>query len=123
MYATMPAFDTHKYVNTLKAAGVPETQAEAHYCALAEVFDSHPKKDDLRQQGDDLRSEIGTLQGDFHTLRGEFGELRNEFAELRGTVMQLRGEIAPLRWMIAPTAVALGGSFIGTMALLIKNFA
>src|SRR4051812_38164870 len=53
-------FDTLKFANTLKAAGVPEKQAEAQ--AFAEVIQGNFKdlatKDDLQEVVKDLRHEM-----------------------------------------------------------------
>lgn len=93
MSSTMLAFDTLKYSDTLKAAGVSESQARAQAVALADVFEAHfdrlATKDDLRLLGSDLRHEIG--------------ELRNEM-RLMGT--DLQGQILHLKWMFGVIAAA-----------------
>lgn len=84
----MLAFDTLKYSDTLKAAGVSESQARAQAMALADVFEAHF---DRLATKDDLRNEISGL--------------RNEM-RLMGT--DLQGQIIHLKWMfgvIAATAL------------------
>ena len=50
-------FDTHKFIKTLEAAGLPESQAEAISIA---VRDSHESVDvATRRDLDDLRKDIG----------------------------------------------------------------
>ena len=59
--ATM-TFDTLKFANTLKEAGVPSAQAEAEAKALSEVLEVNLKelatKDDLKLQEANLRRDI-----------------------------------------------------------------
>jgi chromosome segregation ATPase len=107
MSSAMLAFDTHKYVKTLTAAGYTEAQAEAQSSALTEALDSHIErlatKEDVRQLGTELR--------------GEISELRGEIGQVRSDVTHLRHE---LRWLVGPS---LAGIFIGVMAILFKNAA
>lgn len=61
---TTLTFDTLKFANTLKEAGVPSAQAEAEARALAEVLDVNLKdlttKEDLLATKDELRREINS---------------------------------------------------------------
>src|SRR5260364_364432 len=61
----LPAFDTLRVANRLKAVGVPSAQAEAEAEVLSEVFEVNLKelatKEDLRATKEDLRREIGDL--------------------------------------------------------------
>ena len=52
-------FDTLKFANRLKSAGVPSAQAEAEAEALAEVFDANLKE--LATREDIKRLETGKL--------------------------------------------------------------
>src|SRR5260364_69342 len=67
----LPAFDTLRIANRLKAVGVPSAQAEAEAEALSEVFEVNLKelatKEDLRATKEDLRREIGDLRKDIDT--------------------------------------------------------
>lgn len=56
---TTIAFDTLKFSNTLKAAGVPAAQAEAEATALAEVLEVNLKELATK---DDLKSAIELLE-------------------------------------------------------------
>src|SRR5260364_147057 len=64
----LPAFDTLRIANRLKAVGVPSAQAEAEAEVLSEVFEVNLKelatKEDLRATKEDLRCEIGDLRKD-----------------------------------------------------------
>jgi len=110
-------FDTLKFANTLKAAGVPDKQAEAQAVAFAEVIqinfrDLATKEDvaliraDIDRVAKELRAEIGRVGGagkddldravvglkrDIADLRTE---LKHDIAELR---TELKHEIAELR--------------------------
>jgi 2-phosphoglycerate kinase len=57
-------FDTLKFANTLKDAGVPPAQAEAEAIALSEVLEVNLKelvtKEDLHREVESLRREIMT---------------------------------------------------------------
>lgn len=59
-------FDTLKFANKLKEAGVPSAQAEAEASALAEVLDVNLKefttKDDLKSMEVRLDAKIHVLQ-------------------------------------------------------------
>ncbi len=59
-------FDTLKFANTLKAAGVPDKQAEAEAAAFAEVIQVNFKelatREDLARLGSDLRHEMKEME-------------------------------------------------------------
>ena len=91
-------FDTLKFANTLKAAGVPPQQAEAQASAFAEVIQVNLKdmttKDDLASTASDLKREIADLGKD---LKQEIADLRKdakqENADLRKDVKQESREL------------------------------
>ena len=59
-------FDTLKFANTLKEAGVPSAQAEAEATVLSEVLEVNLKelvtKEDLRHEADLLRRDIHDME-------------------------------------------------------------
>lgn len=121
---SVATFDTLKFANTLKAAGVPDKQAEAQAVAFAEVIQINLKdlvtKDDLKATADDLRREIEGVKKEFkqdiETVRQEFREVElRSNARLDNAVTQIRGELALLKWMIGV------GLTMGT-AILIRLF-
>jgi hypothetical protein len=61
-------FDTLKFANRLKDAGVPGRQAEAEAEALAEALEVNLKelatKEDIRREADSIRKEISELRKD-----------------------------------------------------------
>ena len=119
-------FDTLKFANTLKAAGVPDKQAEAQAVAFAEVIqtnlhdlvtkddlstDSDTTRKDTKQQIDDLRKDtkqqIDDLRKDF---RHELKEVEQRLIARIDTVdARIRGEMTLLKWMFgAMMTVNLG---------------
>lgn len=72
-------FDTLKFANTLKAAGVPEKQAEAQAVAFAEVVQANFKelasRDDLDRAVNQLQAYVDQAVKE---LRREIGEARSE---------------------------------------------
>jgi ABC-type phosphate transport system auxiliary subunit len=90
-------FDTLKFANTLKTAGVPPQQAEAQAVAFAEVIQGNFKelttKEDLTQTKTELKQEIEAseqrVNARIDLLVAEIKNLRTEF----------RGEMTLLKWM------------------------
>jgi len=86
-------FDTLKFVETLKEAGVPETQAKAFSTAVQE---SHEAADLVTKA--DLREYESTIRGDLEKLetglRHEIRDLRHEMKELE---TGLRHEMGDMR--------------------------
>lgn len=76
-------FDTLKFANRLKAAGVPSAQAEAEAEALSEVFEMNladlPTKKDLR---DELKLLEAKIEGRFVLLQWMMGLLMAGVASL-----------------------------------------
>ena len=74
---TVSTFDTLKYANALKAAGVPDKQAEAQAAVLADALAVNLKdlvtKDDLKQVVDLLHADMGLLRAD---MNGQFTLLK-----------------------------------------------
>jgi septal ring factor EnvC (AmiA/AmiB activator) len=99
-------FDTLKFANTLKAAGVPSQQAEAQAVAFAEVIQVNMKdlvtKDDLERGVSDIRAELQTGLAD---VRREIAEiqppLRHEISsvrtEVKGEIVEFRAEIVAFK--------------------------
>jgi hypothetical protein len=95
-------FDTLKFANRLKTAGVPPVQAEAEADALSEVFEANGSelstKADLREVETNLRHEISDLRKDID-------------AKLANLKFEL------LKWLIG-LAVAQVGLVIGLLKFL-----
>jgi G3E family GTPase len=76
-------FDTLKFANTLKAAGVPPAQAEAQAVAFAEVIQLNLKelvtKDDLKQELKETEQRLT--------------------AKIDTSAAHLKGEMLLLKWM------------------------
>src|SRR5260363_84145 len=77
----LPAFDTLRVANRLKAVGVPSAQAEAEADVLSEVFEVNLKevstKEDVRATKENLSREIGALRKD---MDAKFGGVDAKFA-------------------------------------------
>jgi hypothetical protein len=141
---SVASFDTLKFANRLKQAGVPERQAEAEAEALAEVLEVNLKdlatRDDLlaveirlqarmdkfeakiagdfaRLEGEVTRlaGDSTRLSGDFTRLSGDFAGLSGDFARLSSDFLRLSGEMTLLKWMLG---LVLGG----ILALILKAF-
>ncbi len=101
-------FDTLKFANTLKTAGVPSQQAEAQAVAFAEVIQINFKdlvtKDDLTQTKIELKQEILAAE-ERQGTRIEASEQRLNAridligAELKHLRTELKGELTLLKWM------------------------
>ena len=70
-------FDTLKYANRLKKAGVPPEQAEEQASALSEAFEVNLKdlatKGDLAELKKDLQLEIAPIKADILLLKWMVG--------------------------------------------------
>jgi hypothetical protein len=88
-------FDTLKFANKLKAAGVPPEQAEAEATVLSEVLEVNLK-------------ELATKEG----LRSGLSQLETK---LDARFEKVLGEIVLLKWM-------LGILIAGVASLIIKPF-
>ena len=88
-------FDTLKFANKLKAAGVPSEQTEAEAAVLSEVLEVNLKELATKE---DLRSGLSQL------------EMR-----LDARFEKVLGEIVPLKWM-------LGILIAGVVSLIIRSF-
>lgn len=67
---TVTTFDTLKFARRLREAGVPDRQAEAEACALAEVFAGQREelatKEFVRAE---LQSELEPIRNDLHLIK------------------------------------------------------
>ena len=117
-------FDTLKFANTLKAAGVPPAQAEAEAQAFAEVMQLNLKelvtKDDLAAATKELKQEITdvktTAKQDLKEAEQRLNsKIDNSAADLKVQLAQMKGELVLVRWM-------LGVTVGGIVAILIRLF-
>lgn len=93
-------FDTLRYVEKLKAAGMPEAHAKASAEALSTVleqstFTTLATKDDLNK----VSYAISGLRND---LDIKTSELRSE---LRSEMTQIRADMKLMQWMLATSVV------------------
>lgn len=122
-------FDTLKFTNTLKAAGVPPQQAEAQAVAFAEVIQINLKdlvtKDDLTRGLDDLRKDFKAEVTDAkQELRHELKEVEQRLggridllaakfdvlaAKTAASAVDTRASVTLLRWVIGLNATVVFG--------------
>jgi hypothetical protein len=106
---TAITFDTLKFANRLKAAGVPPAQAEAEAEALSEVFETGLNELTTRA---DLR-ELGRLLGSEMDQR--FAKMEQRFSRVDQQFTEQKGELLLLKWM-------MGVIVAGVIALVMKAF-
>jgi len=106
-------FDTLKFANRLKTAGVPAGHAEAEAKALSEVLETNlgelATKTDLREVETGLRHEIGDVRHEIGDLRKDLQRVEERFDT---KLANLKFEL--LKWMIG-LAVAQAGLIIGLL--------
>ncbi len=93
------AFDTLKFANRLKAAGVPEKQAEAEAEVLAEVLAVS-----LKEQ---------TTKGDLKLLEAS---LRQQMAEMRQQMAEMKTDL--IKWVVG-IALAQISLLVGILITLL----
>jgi hypothetical protein len=100
------AFDTLKFANTLKAAGVPDKQAEAQAVAFGEAFQVNLKelatKEDLRHEMKEMEQRLNA-------------HIDSVASDLKSSRSELKGDIQLLKWM-AGAAITIG------IAILVRLF-
>jgi len=117
-------FNTLRFANRLKSAGVPPIQAEAEADALSEVFETNlgelATKEDLRHEIDGLRHEMKELETG---LRHEISDLRKDVdAKFEASSISHKQEMSDLKfellkWIIG-IAIAQAGFLIGILKFL-----
>jgi chromosome segregation ATPase len=111
------AFDTLKYANRLKDAGVPPAQAEAQVEVLAEALQSQDKaiaENERAISGNDkaaarIESRLERFEA---RVDRQFAEAR---AELQKETAPIKADIVLLKWM-------MGVIVAGVIALIAKAF-
>lgn len=95
-------FDTLKFVETLREAGVPETQAKAISQA---VRDAHETAELVTNR--DLREATTAIRTDMQAMRAEIqSDMQSLRAEVRSDVQSLRAEVRALEPRLT---IRLGG--------------
>jgi phosphoribosylaminoimidazole-succinocarboxamide synthase len=108
---TSLTFDTLKYANRLKTAGIPSEQAEAQAQVLSEAFAAQAQafESSIKAAVDHERASLE------NTLLRIESKLDKRFAEVDTRFAETKGEIALLKWM-------LGLVVAGVVALVVKAF-
>ncbi|AIC09943.1 hypothetical protein [Xylella fastidiosa] len=125
---TSVAFDTLKFANRLKTAGVPAAHAEAEAEALAEVLEINLK--DLAESESKNGKALARLEADmkegFAQVNTRFEQIAKDFAQLDKNMdqrfaqvdqrfVEIKGEMLLLKWMFGVIVTSL-------IALIIKAF-
>jgi hypothetical protein len=117
-------FDTLKYAQALRAADVPEKQAEAQPAALSEAVALNLKdlatKSELEQTAESIRKDIfSTAESIRKDIVSSADSLRYEMKDVDQRSIArddlLREQIRWLQWMV-------GGVLLGVVTMLFKVF-
>lgn len=118
---TSVAFDTLKFANRLKTAGVPAAHAEAEAEALAEVLEINLKglAESESKNGKALARLEADMKEGFAQVNTRFAQVEKNmdqrFAQVDTRFAEIKGEMLLLKWM-------LGVLVAGVAALIIKAF-
>lgn len=114
-------FDTLKYVERLKSAGVSEVQAKAMSEAQKEVFTESidttlATKSDILELKQEITSVRTELKQEITSVRTELKEeITSVRTELKEEISEVRSDVKLMKWM-------LGFLMTGMAALIIKSF-
>lgn len=95
-------FDTHKYISTLRAAGVPESQAEAFAACQTEALTT-------------ITDANLATKNDIQDIRKDIQGIHNDIQDIRLILVKHDGEFTLLKWM-------LGFLVAGVLSLVLKAF-
>ncbi len=118
---TSVAFDTLKFANRLKTAGVPAAHAEAEAEALAEVLEINLQglAESESKNGKALARLEADMKEGFAQVNTRFAQVEKNmdqrFAQVNTRFAEIKGEMLLLKWM-------LGVLVAGVAALIIKAF-
>ena len=143
---SVATFDTLKFANTLKAAGVPEKQAEAQAVAFAEViqinFKDQATKGDLAATAKDVRQELKDVE---QRLTARINDVEQSLttkikdseqglttkikdseqgltAKIDGSIAEVKVQIAQVKGELVLVRWMLGVLVGGVVAVLIRLF-
>ncbi|MBE0269981.1 DUF1640 domain-containing protein [Xylella fastidiosa subsp. multiplex] len=125
---TSVAFDTLKFANRLKTAGVPAAHAEAEAEALAEVLEINLQglAESESKNGKALARLEANMKEGFAQVDQRFAQVAKDFAQLDKNMdqrfaqvdqrfVEIKGEMLLLKWMFGVIVTSL-------VALIIKAF-
>ncbi len=106
-------FDTLRYVEKLKAAGMPESHAKASAEALSAALEQSTSTTFA------TKVDVSELKEGINDLRHEFNALRNDIkvmkSEVRAEIVQVRSDLKVMQWMT-------GTIVVGVVSLVAKSF-
>ncbi|MBK4738925.1 coiled-coil domain-containing protein [Noviherbaspirillum pedocola] len=104
-------FDTLRYVEKLRSAGMPDAHAKASAEALSAAL-----KESLSTSSVATKDDISAVRNDLSTLRNDVNLFRAEMkAELRTEIGSVRADMKLMQWM-------LGTIVVGVVSLIAKSF-
>ena len=127
-------FDTLKFANRLKSAGVPSMHAEAEAEALSEVFEANLSELATKQDIADLRRD---MEGSAFALQQGFAKLRHDMdarfhdmdarfhdmdAKFEKTTVGLRNEMSEMKFELLKWIIGLAVAQTGLLLGLLKFF-
>ena len=127
-------FDTLKFANRLKTAGVPSMHAEAEAEALSEVFEANLSELATKQDIADLRRD---MEGSAFALQQGFAKLRHDMdarfhdmdarfhdmdAKFEKTTVGLRNEMSEMKFELLKWIIGLAVAQTGLLLGLLKFF-
>lgn len=118
-------FDTLKYVETLRASGVPETQAHAFSKAQQQVIaecieTSLPNT--LATKADIRKVEL-TIDKLELTTKARFDKLETRISHVERDISSLKSDMKWTKWMIGAILAGLSPLIIETMITTVKRLA
>ena len=85
---TVTASDTLAYARKLKAAGIPEMQAEAQATALVDVLKESVSELATRTDVSDVKADVNALKADVNAVQVDVNNVRQEIHVLEVTLKQ-----------------------------------
>ena len=118
---SVATFDTLKFANTLKAAGVPSEQAEAQAIAFSEAlsvnFQELVTKDDLKAELTGVKAELRfEIRESEQRLNAKIDSVAQKLdAKIDSSIADVKSDLKLVKWM-------LGAVIPPSLAILIRLF-
>lgn len=105
-------FDTYKYIERLRSAGVPEAQAKAEMEALTEALASSGQGLVTAEHFD---KGMRAIEPRFVDIDKRFSEIDKRFSEMKAEIANIKVEI--IKWL-APLLLGQAGLIVALVKLL-----
>src|ERR1700722_5961848 len=99
MFMIDMALDTHAFVKTLTAAGMPEPQAEAVTTLVTAAHEASTARFATKADLVDLatKSDVAAVRSELVAVKSDIGTLTGDIAALRAGVATLTGDVGALK--------------------------